>query len=49
MSDNVVEQLDHIFKPQSIAFIGASNDLSKWSGRLLSQTIHSNYRGAYKS
>jgi acetyltransferase len=46
MSASIVEQLDHIFKPKSIAFIGASNDLSKWGGRVLNRTIHSDYRGA---
>ena len=30
MPESLVEQLDHIFKPESIAIIGASNSPGKW-------------------
>ena len=45
MSKSLVEQLDYIFKPKSIAVIGASNDFSKWGGRVLSQALDSDFRG----
>jgi len=32
MSKTVKEQLDSVFDPQSIAFVGASNDIRKWGG-----------------
>ena len=34
MPETLVEQLDHIFKPKSVAVIGASTDYSKWGGRV---------------
>jgi acyl-CoA synthetase (NDP forming) len=45
MAKNIVEQLDPIFKPKSIAIIGASNNLSKWGGRIVNQILSSDYRG----
>ncbi|MBN1380880.1 MAG: CoA-binding protein [Deltaproteobacteria bacterium] len=45
MSETIVQQLDHIFKPKSVAIIGASSQIEKWGGRLLYRALHSNYRG----
>jgi len=45
VSENLLEQLDHIFKPKSIAIIGASNTPGKWGHRILSQALNSEYRG----
>src|SRR5208283_2279088 len=45
MSETIVEQLDHIFKPKSVAIIGASSTMEKWGGRLLRRALQSNYRG----
>ncbi|MEW6187702.1 MAG: CoA-binding protein [Thermodesulfobacteriota bacterium] len=45
MSGTIVEQLDPIFKPKSLAVIGASNNTAKWGGRIISQILSSGYRG----
>ncbi|MBU4002218.1 MAG: CoA-binding protein, partial [Proteobacteria bacterium] len=45
MPETLVEQLDHIFKPKSVAVIGASNDYSKWGGRVLGNALRSEFRG----
>lgn len=45
MSESLVEQLDHIFKPESIAIIGASNSQGKWGHWMISQALRSDYRG----
>ena len=45
MSESLVEQLDHIFKPESIAIIGASNTPGKWGHWMISQALRSDYRG----
>ncbi|MBN1664655.1 MAG: CoA-binding protein [Deltaproteobacteria bacterium] len=45
MSETIVEQLDHIFKPKSVAIIGASGIVEKWGGRLLQRALNSNFRG----
>jgi acetyltransferase len=45
MSKNIVEQLDPIFKPESIAIIGASNNIAKWGGRIVNQILASEFRG----
>ncbi len=37
--------LQKIFNPQSIAIIGASNDVKKWGGNVLYNLIHANYKG----
>lgn len=42
---DIVEQLDPIFKPKSIAIIGASNNMTKWGGRIVGQILASDYRG----
>ncbi|MFO7963878.1 MAG: CoA-binding protein [Desulfobacterales bacterium] len=46
MAAGIVEQLDPIFKPKSVAFIGASNNPAKWGGRLISSTLQSGFRGS---
>ena len=45
MTNNITEQLDFIFKPKSIAFIGASNSPVKWGGMILRSALESNFRG----
>ncbi len=45
MPENLVEQLDHIFRPESIAIIGASNSPGKWGNWMISQALRSDYRG----
>ena len=45
MTKEIVRQLDPIFKPGSIAVIGASNVTSKWGYRKLSQPINSGFAG----
>ncbi|MDY6842637.1 MAG: CoA-binding protein [Thermodesulfobacteriota bacterium] len=45
MAANIVEQLDPIFKPKSIAFIGASNHPGKWGYRVVERALKSGYRG----
>ncbi len=42
----IVEQLDPIFKPKSIAVIGASNSPAKWGFRMLNRPLRTGYRGA---
>lgn len=46
MKNNITQQLDKIFKPKSLAVIGASKNLSKWGGRALLRAIQSDYMGA---
>jgi len=43
---SIVEQLDFIFKPASIAVIGASGNPSKWGFRMLNRPLRTGYRGA---
>ncbi|MCP4756207.1 MAG: hypothetical protein GY866_35545 [Proteobacteria bacterium] len=43
----VVEQLNFIFKPRSVAVIGASNSPMKWGGRMVERPVSSGYRGAF--
>ena len=45
MEENIVKQLDSIFKPKSIAFIGASNNPGKWGGRIILSAITTNFKG----
>ncbi|MEE8398162.1 MAG: CoA-binding protein [Desulfobacterales bacterium] len=45
MGKDIVEQLDPIFKPRSIAIIGASKDPTKWGGMMLDSVLSSQYRG----
>jgi acyl-CoA synthetase (NDP forming) len=46
MSENVVAQLDRIFKPKSLALIGASNNPSKWGGMVLGRALSCDFRGS---
>jgi len=41
----IVEQLDPIFKPKSIAIIGASKSQTKWGFRMLTRPLRTGYRG----
>lgn len=43
---SIKEQLDPIFKPESIAIIGASSSPLKWGGRMLNRPVRTGYRGA---
>ena len=46
MSVNVVAQLDPIFKPKSVALIGASANPAKWGGMVLGRALSSAFRGS---
>jgi acyl-CoA synthetase (NDP forming) len=41
----IVEQLDPIFNPRSIAVIGASKNPSKWGFRMFNRPLRTGYRG----
>jgi acetyl-CoA synthetase (ADP-forming) len=43
---SISTQLDYIFRPESVAVIGASNFFGKWGFRVLSRLIKTGYRGA---
>jgi acyl-CoA synthetase (NDP forming) len=45
LSADIVKQLDPIFKPRTIAFIGASNNPAKWGGMLIQSTMQSGFKG----
>lgn len=45
MGKDIVRQLDLIFKPRSMAVIGASNSPGKWGNRMVTTPIASGYRG----
>jgi acyl-CoA synthetase (NDP forming) len=45
MSETIVEQLHPIFKPKSIALIGASSNPTKWGGMVLGRILSSDFRG----
>jgi acyl-CoA synthetase (NDP forming) len=45
MSEELVRQLEPIFKATSVAIIGASKDQSKWGGRTLNRALESGFRG----
>ena len=42
---SIIEQLDPIFKPESIAVIGASSSPLKWGGRMINRPLRTGYRG----
>ncbi|MBT7710770.1 MAG: hypothetical protein HN745_03465, partial [Deltaproteobacteria bacterium] len=46
MSEDIVAQLDPIFKPRSIAVIGASKQTGKWGNMVLKGMLSSKYRGS---
>jgi len=41
----IVRQLDYIFKPKSIAVIGASNSPGKWGFRMMHNALSTGFRG----
>jgi len=43
--EDIVKALDPIFKPKSIAIIGASEDPTKWGYRMVNNPIYSGYTG----
>lgn len=43
--ENIVEELDPIFKPKSIAVIGASDTEGKWGFRMVERPLKTGYRG----
>lgn len=45
MSEEVVRQLEPIFKPKSVAIIGASNNPTKWGGMVMNRALESGFRG----
>ncbi|MBA3027688.1 MAG: hypothetical protein FP816_02600 [Desulfobacteraceae bacterium] len=45
MKSPIKEQLDPIFKPESVALIGASNNPGKWGGMVMASLLGSRYRG----
>jgi len=45
MADDIVRQLDHIFKAKSMAVIGASNTPPKWGFRMVYSPLKTGYRG----
>ncbi len=45
MSKDITKQLDCIFKPKSIAVIGASNSQGKWGHRMVNNPLTTGYRG----
>ena len=42
---SIVQQLDHIFKPESIAVLGASKDPIKWGNRILRHIKQGGFQG----
>jgi acyl-CoA synthetase (NDP forming) len=46
VSTNLIDQLDSIFKPSSVAIIGAGGDFAKWGGRLFIRLLESKFKGA---
>jgi len=46
LSEDIVKALNPIFKPNSIAVIGASNDPRKWGYRMINNPIDSGYNGS---
>jgi acyl-CoA synthetase (NDP forming) len=45
VNPGIKEQLDPIFKPESVALIGASNNPGKWGGMVMMSLLNSRYRG----
>jgi len=46
MTGTAVKDLDAIFKPKSVALIGASNNPSKWGGMVLGRALSCGFRGS---
>ncbi len=45
MPEDIVRQLEPLFKPKAVAFIGASNDPRKWGFRMLYNAYRSGFPG----
>jgi len=45
MENDIIKQLDPIFRARSVAFIGASSSPGKWGYRVIENAIKSGYRG----
>ena len=43
---SIKEQLDYIFKPDSVAVIGASNSPGKWGNRMIERPLQTGFRGS---
>lgn len=43
---DIVKQLDYIFKPRSLAVIGASETVSKWGFMVIDRPLHTGFKGA---
>ena len=46
MSKSIVEQMDPIFKPRSVAVIGASNKPGRWGYNTMQRLVRTSYQGA---
>ncbi len=42
---NIVKQIDYIFKPRSLAVIGASENVTKWGYRMLERPLKTGFQG----
>ncbi|MBN1382134.1 MAG: CoA-binding protein [Deltaproteobacteria bacterium] len=45
MREDIVKRMDYIFKPRSVAVIGASHDVNKWGGRILDRALRADFQG----
>ncbi len=45
MSEELVRQLEPVFRPKSVAIVGASNNPSKWGGMVMNRALSSGFRG----
>lgn len=45
MSEELVRQLEPVFRPRSVAVIGASNNPTKWGGMVIGRAVESAFRG----
>ncbi len=43
---SIAKQLDYIFKPASMAIIGASDNISKWGHMMVDRPLHTGYKGS---
>ncbi|MCX6008040.1 MAG: CoA-binding protein [Chloroflexi bacterium] len=43
---DIVKQLDYIFKPRSVAVIGASDNVTKWGYLVIERPLRTGYKGA---
>jgi len=45
LSEELVRELEPVFKPRSVAVIGASNNPTKWGGMVINRAVESTFRG----